>query len=294
MSGPPNTGVLVTAHGTVEDLAHLPQFLKRIRRGHPAPPGLLNEVRRRYQIIGGSPLLETTRTLTARLAERLEVPTFLGMRLWAPELADALVAASRQAVRRLAVLPLAPFSVPVYFEAAERARDQLGLDLELASVEPWGTEETLVIAHANLIRPLLEAHREGTELILTAHSLPMAVVNAGDPYATEVEAGASAVAERLGFPFRLAYQSQGASPGAWLGPDLKSVLELSAASGKPRVLVAPIGFLGDHVETLYDLDIEARGWAEHLGLQFARAPALNTDPGLLDAMARVAERALFR
>lgn len=287
-------GVLLTAHGTVENLDELPEFLTRIRHGRPAPPELVAEVRRRYALIGGSPLLATTRRVAESLGRTLDLPVFVGMRLWRPEIADALNTARAARVERLCVLPLAPFSVHVYVEAARRALAASGAaSPELVAVEPWGTEPGLVAAHAQAIEPLLGSAAE-TELVLTAHSLPLTVVRGGDPYQALVEAGAAAVAERLGRPFRLAYQSEGAGGGEWLGPRLRSVLEDVLAAGKRRVVVAPIGFLSDHVETLYDLDVEARGWAEELGLELVRVPALNHDARLLETLAAVARRALFR
>jgi ferrochelatase len=128
--------------------------------------------------------------------------------------------------------------------------------------------------------------------VLTAHSLPRAAIRAGDRYQAEVEACARAIAERLGRPCELCYQSQGADGGEWLGPDLRQTFERLAHSGVRQITLSPVGFLADHVETLYDLDIEARAWAGALGLGFERVPALNTAPGLIDALASVAERAL--
>jgi len=128
--------------------------------------------------------------------------------------------------------------------------------------------------------------------VLTAHSLPSVAIRAGDRYQAEVEASARALSERLSRPCQLAYQSQGADGGEWLGPDLRQTFERLAQEGVRQLTLCPFGFLADHVETLYDLDIEARTWAEALGLGFERVPALNTAPGLIEALANVARRAL--
>lgn len=282
--------VLLTAHGTVEHLHELPEFLLRIRHGRPAPAGLVAELERRYSAIGGSPLLRVTNEQAELLAARLHVPVFVGMRLWRPELEDAVARAVSAGVKRLCVLPLAPFSVHVYAKAAERACSELGATLELVIATPFGGSDGFVDAQVAAIRPHLQSE-SSEELILTAHSLPMSVVSAGDPYREQVEASAGAIAERLGRPYILAYQSQGADGGDWLGPDLRQALNDARDHGRERVVIAPIGFLSDHVETLYDLDIEAKAWARELGLGFDRVPALNTAPALISALDQAVRRA---
>jgi ferrochelatase len=293
-------GVLLVAHGTVERLDEMPRFLERIRHGRPASPELVAELVRRYEAIGGSPLLEITRRQAAALAERLGLPVLVGMRLWDPSVEDALRQAAERGLQRLVVLPLAPFSVHVYWQAAQRSRQTVLSELgdrtpQLLLVEPWGEETELVSAQVRSIEPLLApepAHE--TALVLSFHSLPTRVIDAGDPYKTLAESAALTVAQKLGRSHELAFQSQGADGGSWLGPDLPSVFERAAQAGRRAVVVAPIGFLAEHVETLYDLDIEAKALAEQRGLRFQRAPALNADPGLVSAMAAVVERTLGR
>jgi ferrochelatase len=289
-------GVLLTAHGSVEDLDDLAEFLKRIRHGRPAPPELVTEVRRRYEAIGGSPLLRITEQQAELLSKQLGLPVYIGMRLSKPELADALAQARRDGVRTLCVLPLAPYSVHVYAAAAEKAlaaHPHQG-ELSLVPVAPFGTSSELVAAHAARIRESLRDVGDGAEVVLTAHSLPQGVIDGGDPYQHEFELSARAIGAALGRHVELAYQSQGFGGGAWLGPDLKSVFAAQKARGVREVVVAPVGFLADHVETLYDLAIEAKAWADELGLGFTRVPALNTAPGLIDALAAAVRRALFR
>jgi protoporphyrin/coproporphyrin ferrochelatase len=293
-------GVLLVAHGTVERLDDMPKFLERIRHGRPASPELVTELVRRYQAIGGSPLLDITRRQADALAERLGLPVLVGMRLWSPSVEDALRQAAERGLTRLVLLPLAPYSVHVYWQAALRSRKAVEPELgertpELISVEAWGEEAELVAAQARLIEPLLASEAaDETALILSFHSLPTRVIDAGDPYERLAEAAARTVATKLGRSHELAFQSQGADGGSWLGPDLPTVFERVATGRRRAVVVAPIGFLAEHVETLYDLDIEAKALAEQRGLRFGRAPALNADPGLVAAMAAVAERALAR
>jgi ferrochelatase len=297
----PADAVVLVAHGTVSDLDDLPQFLTRVRQGRPPSAELVGELRRRYEAIGGSPLLDVTHRQASALARILNAPVLVGMRLWEPGLERVLRSVVPLGTRRLVVLPLAPFSVHVYAAAAEKSlltvQEELGSRApKLVHVAPFGTLPSFVEAHAARIRALFA--RTGTDadaaLVFTAHSLPSAVIGAGDPYAAQVEASAAAIGARLGASFELAYQSQGAQAGAWLGPDLRSVLELVRARGQKRVVVAPIGFLSEHVETLYDLDVEARAWAESLELEMLRVPALDDDPALAAALAEVVLDALKR
>jgi ferrochelatase len=288
------TGVLLIAHGTIDDLSELPEFLKSVRRGRPAPESLIAEMRHRYSAIGGSPLLRYTREQAAGLEQRLGMPVAVGMRLWKPRVEDVLPQLLAQGVRRVCLLPLAPYSVDVYVNAAKEAAATLSSEhdianLEWAPVSPWGTDVRFIEAHTELIRRTVP---DDVPLVLTAHSLPQRVIAMGDTYDVEVQSSVRAIEARLGRPVHLAYQSQGADGGEWLGPDLPSVLRRIADTGARRVALAPVGFLADHVETLYDLDVEAKALCSELGLELIRVPALNTEPAFLDALAGLVRRAI--
>jgi ferrochelatase len=295
-------GVVLVAHGTVGNLDDLPEFLRRIRRGHPPSPELVAELRRRYEAIGGqSPLLDITRRQAVELARRLEAPVLVGMRLWEPSVERALAAGAELGVSRIVLVPLAPFSVHVYAAAAERALDALRAELgaralTLVHVAPYGTHPAFVAAHVSLIAEVLSVHPEFSEapLVLTAHSLPKAVIDSGDPYGEQVAACAAAISSELGRAARLVYQSAGTEGGLWLGPDVGAVLSELAAAGARRAVVAPFGFLAEHVETLYDLDIDARQRASALGLELLRIPTLDARPALIEALAQVTTTALSR
>jgi ferrochelatase len=288
-----DTAVLLTAHGTVSDLEELPGFLSRIRGGREVSPELLAETRRRYALIGGSPLLRVTEEQAALLERRVGLPVFVGMRLAEPSIDEALARAKERGKRRVVVLPLAPFSVHVYLAAATAARERLIAARvpapELVAVPPWGESGHFVRAHASAIRPHLTP---GCRLLLTAHSLPLAALGDGDPYEAQVRASAAAIGKELGHGYELAFQSQAADGGEWLGPTLASALETAKRDGIKRVVVAPFGFLSEHVETLYDLDVEARGWATAHELEWARVPALGRAEGLIEALAELSSRAL--
>jgi ferrochelatase len=290
MSFPADTGVLLVAHGTVDNLDDLGAFVARIRHGRPAPPGLVEELRRRYEAIGGSPLLETTRGQASALARRLEAPVLVGMRLWDPSVEQALTGAAALGLRRLVVIALAPFSQHVYWDAAKKVAASAGSSIELVQTSAWGEEPAFVAAHADLIAQ--HATAADAAVVLSAHSLPSVAIQRGDPYARLVAASARAVEARLGRPVLLCYQSQGADGGEWLGPGVRETLAAVAAEGKTHVTWAPFGFLADHVETLYDLDVQARAIASELKLELTRVPALNLHPGLIEALAAVATRAV--
>jgi ferrochelatase len=283
------SAVLLVSHGTVDDLDDLAAFVTEVRRGHPPGAELVAELRRRYEAIGGqSPLNAVNARVAGKLEGRLGVRTTWANRLWKPYVHDVLAELAADGVAHVAVVPLAQHSAHVYAEDARRAAD--GTGVTVACAPGWGQSPKLHDAFAKRIRGVL-GEPARTTVILTAHSLPRVVVERGDPYEGEVRASAAAVSERLGATVRTAvsFQSQGfGKPGEWLGPDLSTVLDEAAARGDARVVFAPIGFLADHVEILYDLDIEAAAMARERGLASVRAPSLNDDHDLIDILADVA------
>lgn len=297
-------GVLLIAHGTVDALDDLPEFLANIRRGHAAPPELVAEVRRRYEAIGGqSPLNAINRALAAALEAKLRVPVAVANRLFRPYPKEALEALAARGAKTIDVVPLAQHSAAVYAGAAEAAaREVPGIRVQCAP--NWGREPALIRAYADAVEAALRQVPAPSDaaLVLTAHSLPQAIIDAGDPYEAEFRGSAEDVVRELqarGVPFGehvIAFQSQGMSAGpggrpmAWLGPDLRSTLEAVAARGRKHVVIAPIGFLADHVEILYDLDIEAKVWAEQLGMACYRSASLNASSALVDVLSAVAQR----
>jgi ferrochelatase len=292
------TAVVLIGHGTVDDLDDLPAFLTAIRRGHPAPPALIAEVRRRYEAIGGkSPLTSICRDVATELEARVGVPVRIATRMWKPYPKEVLAELLSYGVERVVVVPLAQHSAHVYAEAIETAVRELTFadrgTLQVTSAQNWGREPALTRAFAGEIRRALaetQPARETTLILMTAHSLPLAVIRGGDRYEDEVRASAAAISAELGPEapaVAVAFQSQGMGGGEWLGPDLPTSLDAARAAGKRHVLVAPIGFLADHVEILYDLDIEAKALAKERGLSLARTRSLDASPGLIDALENV-------
>jgi ferrochelatase len=294
------TAILTIGHGTVDALEELPAFLAVIRRGHAPPVELVAEVRRRYEAIGGrSPLNDICRELTRRVGERMAVPAAFAGRLWGPKPDVILADLARHGVTRVVVLPLAQHSARLYVDAVRAAAETVGAKVDVLGPENWGQHPALTTAFASSLTKALALVPEGirprTRVLMTAHSLPLAVVRGGDPYEAEVRASARAVASAVGatmLPHEVIFQSQGMSGGEWLGPDVESTLSRLASEGVKHVLFAPTGFLADHVEVLYDLDIEARGWAEAHGMTYGRMVSLNAGDGLVDALEAVARGVL--
>jgi protoporphyrin/coproporphyrin ferrochelatase len=282
--------VLVVSHGTVDDLDDLAAFVTNVRRGQPPDAELVAELRRRYEAIGGrSPLNAVNASIAVKLAARLGVRATWASRLWKPYVRDVLLDLAREGVDHVAVVPLAQHSTHVYGEHARRAAEALD-GVTVSCAPDWGRSAALHEAFAHRIRATV-GDPVGATVILTAHSLPRVVVERGDPYERDVRAAAAAIGERLGADVRtvVAFQSQGfGKPGEWLGPDLGTVIADAAARGDRRVVFAPIGFLADHVEILYDLDIEAAAMARDRRLSWARVPSLNDADDFIDVLADVA------
>lgn len=312
ISSSPLTGILLLAHGGPNSLEDIEPFLVNIRSGRPFPPRLLEEIRDRYRQIGGrSPLLELSerqaRALERSLnndGERFRV--YLGMRNWHPFIRETVAAMAADGVQQALALCLAPqnsrLSVGLYFKRVREAQQEIPAGFPVQFVETWHQEPLLIQAFAEKVRKgLADFPPHGTAngaeqtpvVIFTAHSLPERVVAEGDPYDREVRGTVSAVSERCGLAdWRFAYQSQGATSDPWLGPTVESVIEELSLAGQKRVLIAPIGFVSDHVEILYDIDIAFRRFAEERGMRLRRTESLNDSPTFVRALAAVVEKHL--
>jgi protoporphyrin/coproporphyrin ferrochelatase len=295
VSAPAGSGVLLAAHGTPESLDQMAEYLTAVRGGRAPSPALLGEMRHNYAAIGGrSPLTDITRAQAAALARALDgLPVFVGMRNWSPFIADAVSEAERAGVRELVVVPLAPqysaFSVGKYRQAVEAA---LPASMHMRFVESWHAEPGLLEAFAQRVRAALAAGPADV-VVFTAHSLPLRAIEQGDPYARQVQQTAAGVAALAGLPaYEQAWQSAGRTEEPWLAPSLEERLAALAEQGMRRVLVAPIGFVCDHTEILYDIDQQAQTFARERGLELRRTESLNTAPLFIEALAAVVRRAL--
>jgi len=295
------TCVLLAAHGTVESLGELEGFLTVIRRGHAPPASLVDEVRRRYEAIGGhSPLLDITRRLATKVEGRVHVPVRVAMRLWNPRIDDVVASCTSEGFTRLVVLALAQYSSHVYEGAVrEAASKRPETSIDVVGVGPWGADAGLLAAYASRVRRAIEnvpvAERAKTRVLFSAHSLPVSIVQGGDPYERHVREAAERLRSQLSEVTHTAvvFQSQGLGKGPggapieWLGPDVRAALDQAKADGMAHVVFAPIGFLADHVEVLYDLDIEARDFCAELGLTYHRTASLNDDDDLVATLAHL-------
>ena len=283
----PSTGVLLMAHGTPSSLEEMPEYLRLVRGGRPPSPELVEEMCHNYGAIGGrSPLTDVTMAQAEALRQRLgpDVPVAVGMRTWTPFIADALADLARQGVTRVVAIPLAPqfstLSVAKYFDAA---RAVLPSGMTLAGVESFHAHPKLIEAFADQIA--LAAPAAGEEVVFTAHSLPVRVIEAGDPYADEVAETSRLVAARAGIAaYSRAFQSAGRTPEPWIGPDLGDLIGQLAAQGRRRFLVVPIGFVCDHTEILFDIDVQGKAAAERAGASLRRTASLNTLPAFISVL----------
>jgi protoporphyrin/coproporphyrin ferrochelatase len=290
--------VLLMAYGGPGSLDEVGPFLQDVRGGRPTSPHLVAEVRARYARIGGrSPIRELTEAQAAAAARLLgeRFAVYVGMRHWHPYIAEAVARIAAAGHRRVVGIVLAPhysaLSIGVY-EARLREAAQGRLDLTV--VPRWGDEPAFLDAVARRVTRALDRFPapSAVRVLFTAHSLPERIRALGDPYPSELEASAAAVAARVGLAeWRLAYQSAGATPEPWLGPDAAAVLRELASQGHRAFLVVPIGFVCDHVEVLYDVDVAYRALAAELGARLERTESLNDDPLLATALAAIARRA---
>jgi len=306
-------GVLVMSHGTPASPEDVEAFYTEIRRGSPPSPEQLADLEARYRAIGGvSPLAERTRDQVAGIARALEVMApgrFVvagGAKFAPPRIEDAVRQLADAGVGHIVGIVLAPHSARVsvgeYARRARAAVDALGYRLgdaggprprpTLAVVEHWhlapGFTE-LLAGRVSAALGTLPAEVRGQAVVLfTAHSVPARFVEAGDPYADQVAETAEAVAaDAMLERWDVCWQSAGRTADAWLGPDLLEVLRTLAAQGVPAVVVCPAGFVSDHLEILYDIDIEARAVASEAGVVLARTASLNADPRFCEMLARV-------
>ena len=290
--------VLLLAHGAperVEDVERYLSFVRGARPGSgPTPPSVVDEVKRRYAEIGGSsPLLRWTRAQAEALQESLKIPVFFGMRNWHPFIQETMERVRDAGIERLAAICMAPqfshASVGLYMRRTEQAKRDTGAAADLVWAKSFHDEPLLIEALAERLAPVAGGRR----VLFTAHSLPEAALAPDDPYDRETRATAKAVAAQAGLSdWDFAYQSQGMTEGRWLGPTVESRLDQYAAEGVREVVVDPVGFVCDHVETLYDVDILFRRYAAERGISLLRPESLNDSPKFTAALAEVAKRCL--
>ena len=320
----PKQGVLLLAHGTPETADQIPEYLRNVVSGRPMPEHVVEEIKHRYALIGRSPLTEITleqgRLVEADLTmEGIDVQVYVGMRNWKPYIPDVVRKMRADGVEEAAVICLAPqnsrTSVGLYKRAVQAEAGTLKIDF----TESWAQEPLLADAFAERLRDAekrMEAETSASVPVLfTAHSVPVRTIQppenrneeagresrmwpgeGADPYADDARATAELVAARVPeIPkWWFAFQSQGASGGPWIGPTVEETLTAISAEGVRTLLLQPVGFLCDHVEILYDVDIAFRQYAAGLGIRLERPESLNDSPTLARAVAELAKRGLGR
>lgn len=296
------TAVLLLAYGGPNLLDDIPAYLNDIRGGRPTPQHLLDEITHRYQLIGGrSPLLEITCSAAARLQTAVGLPVYVGMRHWTPSIGQTVANMAGDGVTHAVVICMAPhystMSIGAYRARLDEALAAVDKGFTVTFVESWHTQpDYLDGIAANVRRTLMRfnpADREHVMTVFTAHSLPELIVERGDPYPAQLRETAGLVANRLGLVsdrWMFSFQSAAQTGTPWLGPQIEALVPELALAGEMNLVVAPVGFIADHVEVLYDLDIGVQAIARSAGVRVERTPMLNDSPPLIAALADLVQR----
>jgi len=294
-------GVLLLAHGAPDRLEDIPAFLLNVRGGRKLPEAAVNEIIRRYGLIGGSPLLRLTTSQAQGLAKRLGRPIYVGMRNWKPFISDAVGQIAADGVERVVALCLAPqnsrTSIGLYRRCLLEETERLAPQVRVVFIDNWHDHPGLVEAFRERVATALarvEAEAAGpVPVIFTAHSVPQKTIEDGDPYEQQVKETAALVARALGLEeYEVAFQSQGMTSEPWIGPTVESLIDRKAAQGRRHLLLAPVGFVCDHVEILYDIDVVFREYGKARGVTVHRSESLNDSSLFIEALAAiVTERA---
>ena len=289
-------GLLVMAYGGPDNLEEVEPYLMDVRGYRATSPEIIHEVLERYREIGGrSPILERTRAQANALQSVLnehgeEFKAFVGMRHWRPFIPDTLAEMRAEGIERIVGLVMAPhysrMSIQAYFNKIEEANS----GMQVARIHDWHLLPEYLEALTERVQAALERFPESVRatvpVIFTAHSLPERILEWGDPYPLQLLATTEALKDRLGpRPYEFAYQSAAISNDPWLGPDASQVIEGYAAEGKRHILICPIGFVCEHVEILYDIDIVYQKLAKKLDVQLERIVMLNDSPKMIRGLA---------
>jgi protoporphyrin/coproporphyrin ferrochelatase len=293
--------VLLLAHGTPDKIEEVPAYLKNVTSGRPLPDSIVKEVQHRYALIGHSPLTEITMKQAELIQHELaakKLPVYVGMRNWKPYIRDTVLQMQADGITHVIAICLAPHnsrtSVGMYRRAVVGETGKAPFTVDF--VPEWHDEHLLIEAFAEKLKTGWEKScaEAGTKVpvIFTAHSVPVRTIEAGDPYEAQARETAELVAKRVpeiyNGEWRFAFQSQGMSGGEWLGPTVESTITGLAERGHKFVFVQPIGFVCDHVEVLYDIDIAFKQYAANHGMTLTRTESLNDSPLLAKAVAAVA------
>jgi ferrochelatase len=294
--------VLLMAYGTPERLDQVGDYFTHIRGGRRPSPEAIHHLQERYERVGGgTPLLKITMDAAERVERALAAAgmprrVYVGMKHWHPYIAETMRRMAEDGVERVTAVALAPhysrMSIGGYRKAAEDANRELGNRFDIRFVESWHRQPEFIAMMADFVRAGLAKFpaesRDRVLVVFSAHSLPERIREWNDPYERELLESSRSVAERVGLAeWRFAWQSAGGTSEPWLGPDILDYLDTLAAEGVTDVLQVPIGFLSDHLEVLYDIDLEAKSKAAELGMRLERTELPNATPALVSTLAAV-------
>ena len=301
--------VLLMAYGTPGRLEDVEAYFTHIRGGRKPSPEAVENLRARYERIGGAtPLLALTEAVRTALqtelaAEGATLPVYMGMKHWHPYVAETVQRMHDDGIRKVTALVLAPhysrMSVGGYRKSLDEKLAELGHPMEVRFVEHWYERPAFVSFMAGVVRQGLaqfpEPDRDRVTVVFTAHSLPERIRTWNDPYEAQLQESSELVAKAAGLRgFRRAWQSAGGTGEPWIGPDILDFLDTLKAEGVRHVLQVPIGFVSDHLEVLYDIDIEAKEKARELGMRLERTQLPNADPGFIRVLAGIVGESVSR
>jgi protoporphyrin/coproporphyrin ferrochelatase len=290
--------VLLIAHGSPEQVEDIPAFLQNISRGRPLPDAVVREVQHRYSLIGSSPLTRITHRQAEGVSRELGIPAYVGMRNWHPFIADTLQQMTADGVERAVAICLAPHNSRTSVGLYKQVLFGNSAPFEIDFVEEWHDHPLLIEAFAQKLRAgwskVCAEHGSQIPVLFTAHSVPQRTIAEGDPYEAQTRETAALVAARVPKigDWHFAFQSQGMSGGEWLGPTVEDTITSLRDAGHTAVFVQPIGFVCDHVEILFDIDILFRDFASERGIKLYRAESLNDSPLFVRAVADLAQARL--
>ena len=298
---PAKIAVLLLAYGGPNSLDDIPAYLDDIRGGRPTPQALIDDISTRYRLIGGrSPLLDITTNVARKLQERVDLPVYIGMRHWSPLISKAVAQMAADEVDKVIALCMAPhysaLSIGKYREKLDKAVDAASKSMNVTFVDSWHLQPDYLSGLATNIELTLARWpaetRDNVLIIFTAHSLPEYILEHGDPYDAQLRETAAELAQQLKLnhdQWMFCYQSAARTGIPWLGPQIEELVVELADDGHKNVIVAPIGFIADHVEVLYDIDIGVQKIARAHGIHVERPPMLNDSEPLISALAALVD-----